>query len=259
MAETGTTGSIRRAKEVLDVMAQKPLGASLSQIIAGTEFNKTTAHRTLQSLQAINYVYQEPDTRRYFLGSALAGLARRANQSDVAALCGRAMRRLADESEDTIFLSVPEGAVSVCARVELGAFPIRTLTLEPGDRVPLGVGATGQALYAATPKKRRLAAAKANSDWMQEFNFTPELAEERTADFETRGYALNPGIVISGMSAIGLPIVSRNGRLVAALGIGAINERMTFDRIRTVLLPMLQRETKALRSKFSILEKEGLL
>lgn len=259
MNDVAPSGSISRAKAVLDVLASAPAGASLSQVIASTEFTKTTAHRTLQSLQGVHYVYQEPDTRRYHLGSALAGLARQANQSHVAALSGRAMRRLAEASEDTIFLSIPEGAVSVCARIETGAFPIRTLTLEPGDRVPLGVGATAQALYAVYPEAKRRSAAAANAAWMAEYNYTPEMAEDLARDFAARGYALNPSIAIPGMSAVALPIVSEAGTIVAAIGIGAINERMSMARIEGDLLPVLRREAECLRRKFSLLETEGLL
>lgn len=253
------SGSINRAKAVLDTLAKAPLGATLSQVIAATDFTKTTAYRTLQSLQNVHFVYQEPETRRYHLGSALALLAGRANSSNVAALAGRSMRRLADASEDTIFLSIPEGAVSVCARVELGAFPIRTLSLEAGDRVPLGVGATGQALYAATPPPRRKAAAEVNTAWMADYNYTPDLCEALVKDFETRGFALNPSIPVAGMSAVALPIVTDAGRLVGAVGIGAINERMTPDRITDDLVPILTQEVALLAKKFTTLDEGGLL
>ena len=142
---------------------------------------------------------------------------------------------------------------------ELGAFPIRTLTIDAGDRVPLGVGATAQALYAMTPKSKRLAASEANAAWMEDFNFTPALAEERCVDFHRRGYALNPSTVVAGMAAVGLPILTGSGRLVAAIGIGAINDRMSLDRIKNVLVPLLREEVAVLSEKFSILEKEGLL
>jgi DNA-binding IclR family transcriptional regulator len=243
---------------VLSALAQWPLGASLTEIMAQTEFTKTTTHRVLASLQNVNYVYQDPDSRKYHLGSALAALARTANQSDLAALSKRSLRRIADVSEDTVFLSAPEGAVSICACRELGAFPIRVLTLDAGDRVPLGVGATGQALYAATPKPKRLAAAQANVAWMAEYNYTPDRAEELAADFEQRGYALNPSIPVPGMSAVALPVITKNGRLGAAIGIGAINDRMSKNRIEDVLVPLLQKEVALLAEKFGALEQERL-
>lgn len=257
-AET-PVGSIARAQSVLAALARMPLGASFTEIMARTEFTKTTTHRVLGSLMDVHYVYQDPDSRKYHLGHALAALARVANGSDLAALARRSMRRLADATEDTIFLSAPEGAVSICVCRELGAFPIRVLTLDAGDRVPLGVGATGQALYAVTARSKRMAAARANLAWMAEYNYTPEQAEELAEDFAARGYALNPSIPVPGMSAVALPILTTSGRLVAAIGIGAVNDRMSETRIEGELLPLLQAEVALLSEKFSELEQENLL
>ncbi|MEZ5714595.1 MAG: IclR family transcriptional regulator [Paracoccaceae bacterium] len=251
-------GSIARAQAVLGALARMPLGASLTEIMARTDFTKTTTHRVLASLMEVNYVFQDPGTRKYFLGHALATLARTANQSDLAALAKRSMKRLAEACGDTIFLSAPEGAVSICVCRELGAFPIRTLTLDAGDRVPLGIGASGQAIYAVTPKSKRMAAARANAAWMAEYNYTPEKAEALAEDFQRRGYALNPSIPVPGMSAIGLPIVTRSGRVAAAFGIGAINDRMSEARIEGELVPLLRKETALLSEKLSELEQEGL-
>ena len=256
-AET-PVGSIARAQAVLSALARMPLGASLTEIMAQTEFTKTTTHRVLASLMDVHYVFQDPGTRKYYLGRALAALSRVANRSDLAALAKRSMRRIADASEDTVFLSAPEGAVSICVCRELGRFPIRVLTLDAGDRVPLGVGASGQALYAATPKATRMAAAQANVAWMADYNYTPERAEDLAEDFVRRGYALNPSIPVPGMSAIGLPILTRRGRLVAAFGIGAINDRMSMERIESKLVPLLREEVALLSEKFSVLEQEGL-
>lgn len=252
-------GSIARAQSVLAALVRTPLGASFTEIMARTEFTKATTHRVLTSLMDVHYVFQDPESRKYHLGHALASLARVANRSDLAALARRSMRRLAEASEDTIFLSAPEGAVSICVCRELGAFPIRTLTLDAGDRVPLGVGASGQALYAATSTTKRKAAARANHAWMAEFNYTPAMAEDLAQDFTQRGYALNPSIVVPGMSAISLPVLTASGRLVAAIGIGAINERMSETRIESKLLPLLIEEVLVLSDKFSELEGEDLL
>lgn len=252
-------GSIARAHAVLNAMSALPSGSSFTEIMARTDFSRTTTHRVLSSLQDVHYVYQDPETRRYHMGSALAQLARRSNQSDLAALCGRSARRVAQESGDTVFLSAPEGVASLCVMRELGDFPIRTLTLEPGDRSPIGVGATGQALFAMMPENAREAALKANENWMADYNVTPTLAEACYADFHDRGYALNASFVIPGMSAVALPVLGPDRRAIVAIGIGAINERMTADRIEETLLPLLQREVAVLTLRFETLDAEGLL
>lgn len=252
-------GSIARAHAVLNAMSAMPDGSSFTEIMARTDFSRTTTHRVLSSLQDVHYVYQDPETRRYHMGSALAQLARRSNQSDLAALCGRSLRRVAKESGDTVFLSAPEGVASLCVMRELGHFPIRTLTLEAGDRSPIGVGATGQALFAMMPDAARQAALKANANWMEKYNVTPELALRCYDDFHARGYALNASFVIPGMSAVALPVLGRNGRAIVAIGIGAINERMGIERIENDLLPLLRREVAVLTARFKTLDADGLL
>ena len=251
-------GSIARAARVLSALGDYPEGASLSELIARTGFSKTTTHRVLASLQEVHYVAQDPESRGYRIGHELALLSRRAEQNDMSELSRRGARRLADETGDTIFVAVPEGAASICVRRELGAFPIRTLTIAPGDRTPLGVGASAQALYAAMPKAKRMAAARANAGWMRDYNFTPELAEERAADAARRGYALNDSRVIQGMSAVGLPVITTSGRLVAGIGIGAINDRMSLRRIEGELVPLMREEVARLVARLDILEAEGL-
>jgi DNA-binding IclR family transcriptional regulator len=258
MSDQTPVGSIARAHEVLSALTGSPFGRSLAEVIALTDFSKTTAHRTLQSLIDVNYVFQDPTNRRYFLGSALGRLARCGNQTDIATLAGRAMTRLAERTGDTIFLGVREGAEVVCVRVELGEYPIRTLSQTLGDRLPIGVGSTGQALFAASSPTERSAILRANANWVRDYNYTPDMVEDLVRDFDTRGYALNQGIAVPQMIGVGLPVVAGNGRAIAAIGVGAIDTRMTPDRIEDCVVPAMKEEIGRLVERLDVLEAEGL-
>jgi DNA-binding IclR family transcriptional regulator len=59
------------------------------------------------------------------------------------------------------------------------------------------------------------------------------------------------------MSAAGLPVVTRTGHLVAALAVGAINERMTEERLTQVVLPALKEEAARLTDRLSDREDGG--
>lgn len=259
MTSDATVGSIARAARVLAAMGEFPAGASLSDLIARTDFTKTTTHRVLASLQDVHFVSQDPADKKYHFGRNLAGLARKANLIDLASVAQRSMRRLADLSEDTVFLSIPEGAASICIHRELGAFPIRALTLEVGSRHPLGLGANAQALLSAMSERQRAAANRMNKTWFKEYGANLQTVEEMHSDTVARGYALNPGRIIPGMAAISLPILTRQGRLVAALAIGAVTDRMSLERIETILLPALHREVEKVSARFDLLETEGSL
>lgn len=251
-------GSIARAASILEALAETPAGCALSDLIEKTGFTKTTTHRVLASLQNMQYVSQDPETRIYRLGHKLAALARTANHMDLASSAERSMKRLASLTEDTIFLSVPEGSASVCIAREVGTFPIRTLTLDCGDRRPLGIGAGALALYCALPNTRREVIGRTNVNWLSEYGFTPESLEALHDETQQCGYAKNNSGVVQGMSAIGLPVITQSGRLVAGIAIGAINDRMTQKRVETTLIPALRDEVARLSDRFSAMESENL-
>lgn len=250
------TGSIARAARVIDVLAHANNGAGLTEIMTQSEFSKTTTFRVLAALQNVKYVFQDPENREYRLGHKFTELARTAARAHIASIAMQSMKRLADRSEDTVFLSIPEGASSICVSRSVGAFPIRTLTLDKGDERPLGVGAGSLALYCSMTDARRSAACRVNRNWLAEYGTSHEELEVKFTDFQSKGYALNRGGVVSGMSALAVPIVTAEGRLVAAMAIGAIDERMDNDRIDKLLLPMLREEATQIALRLGDINKE---
>jgi len=255
MIQVPITGSIPRAARILDVLADAPEGMALSDIVARSGFTKTTTFRVLAALTDARFVEQDPLGRSYRLGRKLSDLARLSERADIAALAAHACRRLAEISGDTVFLSVPEGALSICVLRRTGAFPVRTLTLDQGDARPLGVGAGSLALYCAMDPTRRHAACRVNRGWLAEYNMDEVTLEAEVNTFRAKGYALNRGHVVEGTSAVAVPVATKGGELVAALAIGAIDTRMNDARVTRELVPALRKEAEILRSR--LFDKEG--
>ncbi len=88
-------GSIAKAAVVLEALAYHAEGATLAQLVAETELNKTTVFRVLAALQSVRYVFQDPLDRRYRMGEALSALSRKANIIDLTALAQIPLTRLA--------------------------------------------------------------------------------------------------------------------------------------------------------------------
>jgi len=248
---TAAIGSIARAAQVLDVLADHPDGAPLTAIAGRTALNKSSTHRVLSALMSVKFVTQDPASRAYRLGLRLGDLSRRAGMIDIEAEARRSMARLAAATGDTVFLSIPEGPAAVCVARMVGDYPIRTLTLDRGDRRPLGVGAGALALYGAMPAETRQRICGINAAWLAEYGFDHDALEACKARSDARGYAWNGGNVVTAMSAAGLPLVTRRGTLVAALAVGAINERMSDQRLNEVVLPALRDEAARLTKRLS--------
>lgn len=127
--------SIGRAMRLLKILAGKSHdGVMLIEIAKDAGLGNTTTHRLMAALVDAGFVFQDPATRRYRLGVAAALLGRQAQRQSMAIVAQVAVDRLASATEDTAFVSVPEGRHAVCIARALGPFPIRSLSLEVGGR-----------------------------------------------------------------------------------------------------------------------------
>jgi DNA-binding IclR family transcriptional regulator len=130
---------------------------------------------------------------------------------------------VADATGDTMYLMVRRNYYGVCLARDEGAYPIRTLTLHVEYHGDL------------SPKF---------DPW-----YTQEKIREQVENFKKRGYALLPGIMVSAMTGIALPILGPGGVLMGAISVAAINERMTEER-RPEIVSVLRHQIGELEKLF---------
>lgn len=236
MAEPDTgVKSVQRAVRILKLLASDATGWRLSDVARDCGLGKTTTHRLLAALRDEGLVHSDLETRRYALGHEMVRLGRAAGRYDICDLARPAMLRLARETEDTVFVCVREGVEAVCLDREIGAYPIKTLTLNVGDRRPLGVGAGSLALLAQYPDDEVAEIIESNRAGLEAYPaFAPPILHELVARTRDKGYAFNDGRVVSAMNAVGVPVFDPGGRVCAALSVAAIGERMRAPRVRWI-------------------------
>lgn len=223
-------------------------GWRLSDLAREAGLGKATAHRLLNALIETGFAYQSHETRRYHVGHELVRLGGLAARHDLTHLARPSLQRLARETGDTVFLSVREGLEAVCLDRQVGDFPIRTLTLDRGDRRPLGVGAGSLALLAFLPEGEIRDAIASNAARLAEFpGFAPEALARLVEETRRRGYSFNDGRIVSGMCALGAPVLDGRGRVVAAISVAAISDRMKAERVAE-LAALLTGEAEKLRA-----------
>lgn len=239
--------TIDRAATLLRALAEGASdGLRLSDVASVTGLGKTTVLRLLGALGEVGFVEHDDATRRYRLGYDLFALGLSARRFHVLDRARPALDRLAEATGDTVFLSVRDGDQALCADRRTGAYPIRTLTLSVGDRRPLGVGAGSLALLAFEPEAeiaRLLAATGAERDAFD--GFGDDALRAMIAEARRDGYSYNDGRIVSAMNAVGVPVLDPTGRVLAALSIAAIRERMQEPR-RSELVAQLTAEARAL-------------
>jgi DNA-binding IclR family transcriptional regulator len=176
----------------------------------------------------------------------LSALGRAALIQDVGAFAMPSLERLAAATEDTVYASVREGVSAVCVGREIGAFPIRTLSLEVGDRRPLGVGSGSLALLAWLPDGEIEDIVERNRGWLGRYpGFTKSYVSTIVAETRRYGFSFVDERIIPGMRAIGVPVLGNDGRPLAALSLAAITARVSGDRVNE-LVALLKTEAQEL-------------
>lgn len=241
-----TVKTVDRAARLLRSLAGHPDGAMLSAVARETGLGKGTVHRLLNALIDAGLVFQDSESKLYRLGAGLALLGHAAHRQDLATLAKPFLLQLAEETQDTIYASVREGGAAVCVAREIGAFPIRTLSLDVGHLRPLGVGSGSLALFAFLPDDEIGVLIEKNAAWLARYpSHSRKELLAKVAETRRRGYSLVEGKIIPGMNAMGVPIIGSDGRAVAALSLAAITDRVSGPRIGQ-LARMLAREAGGL-------------
>jgi DNA-binding IclR family transcriptional regulator len=247
----GENRNIGRILTVLNVLAAAAArGMRLTDVAEATGMGKSTTHRILTGMAAGGLVEQDLESGRYFVGLKMLAFANAArDRFAFSRLAEPALERLAQQTQDTVFLVARSGDESVCLDCRAGSFPIKVLTLNVGDRRPLGIGAGSMAMLAGLPDDEVERVLGGQADIRAHYQIDDIHLRSMLAATRRDGYAYNnihvlPGLESApGMAGIGVPLRRADGRPVAALLITAITARLDGPRRDTVVASMQQEAT----------------
>ena len=230
-----STQSLDRAISLLHILAASGSeGLRLIDLQEESGLTKPTVHRILDTLRDHGFVEQVSATRRYRLGNELAviGWSAARDVHDLRDLCEEDMQAVAARTGDTSFLTIRSGHEAVCIDRQSGSYPVKAFTVEVGTRRPLGVGAGGIALLAALDEERAERFIAAAETRLQKFpNVKPQQLRRAVVEARARGYSYSEGFVLKGVRGLAVPIMGPEKRVLAALSVAAIDERITPARI----------------------------
>lgn len=221
---------------VLEKVAQ--LGPiSAADVARICDINRTVAHRLLVTLASRAYVRKSE--KGYVVGPALQQLAS-AQEADVISIAKPIMRRLAQETGETVVLHSLDGTDAMVVEQAVGKQHVVRVEHSPGSRHPLHMGASGWSILAHQNDRTIKRLLKRVED--------SQAAMERIARIRTDGYALSHDELQIGVSGIAAPIVGREARCGASLAILAPNARAgTLEALAPNLLKAVDAINRQLR------------
>ena len=252
VVKTGTQ-SIERVVLMLRIVASRGRGGMrIGEISTTSELPQSTCFRMLHRLELEGLVARDAHTRKYYLGPLLHELGLLARPLyRLAELCDGPLLRLAEITQDTIYLSERSGLEAVCTHRALGDYPIKSLALDIGIRRPLGVGAGGLAILCALPPDEAESIIEVNASKYDKYGFvTAPYLRQAVAEGREKGYAFLDSVVTPGTAAIGIAFPPENP--IGAISVAAISGRLEShrrDEVARLIRPQIRAICNAISSQ----------
>lgn len=252
---TGTQAIQRCATLLRLITTYNRNGMRLVDLYRSSNLTRPTAHRLLQALVSEGFVRQDTRTKRYFLGSLtyVMGVAAAAPYTyDLRDMCQLHLREVADQTGDTVFLTMRSGFDGVCIARAEGAFPIKVFVLDVGRRRPLNIGAGALAIMSALSDDEIQRICVANQEKVKNSypGFRLEQMWQRIKRARTQGYLLNDVLEVEAVRSIAVPILDPHQRPIGAISISALKNRLVGVALEEKVR-VLRQAVEAIQDKLS--------
>lgn len=245
-ADGSGDGTVGKALDVLDRVAQAGRPVRFSELLAEGAYPKATLYRFLQTLTHQGMLSYDSDRQTYGLGVRLVRLAHAAwAQSSIAPLARPYVDRLSAEVGETIHLAQLDLGQVLYVDKRNALRPVEMFS-QAGKVGPAYCTGVGKAMLAHLPDDALARALERQSfhRFTAQTLDTPERLMAELQAIRDRGFAFDREEHEPGIICIAVPILARSGRAMAALSVTSTTARASID-VLAGLAPKLQ-ETAAL-------------
>lgn len=229
--------SVLRATRLLGCFRHGEPQLSLAELVRRGGYSKTTTYRLLTTLEVAGWLERTDGAtfrltlRPFQIGSILI------DSLDLRREAPPVMRRLSEDADQTVYLTIPAGVHAVCIeRIDRGQ-SVRVMDLHVGGSQPLHLGAAPRALLAyheddLLPELLRFGLEARTPRSLS----TPGALLVDLAATRQRGYSISDSDATLGVAAIGAPVFDLTERAIASISIGGLSEQLLPPRARDTSL-----------------------
>lgn len=226
--------SVERTFSVIEALSHKPKGASLTELTAATDLNKTTVYRLIKSVIRLGYAAKDEESGKYFLTTKMFEVGSRAiNRSDLLTISRPFLDKISDITGEAVHLVIRDGNdIVYIYKVDSGNSSIR-MSSRIGLRNPMYCTSVGKAILAELPDEE-VDDIWNNSDIRQRTPNTitdPIILKEQLRQIRANGYAIDNEENELGVKCIGASITDSSSNVLGAFSISVPAIRMDDKRM----------------------------
>ncbi|NKZ02816.1 IclR family transcriptional regulator [Actinomadura latina] len=224
-ADPSFSASLDRGLRILSALTGDRSVLGVADLARAVGLNKSTAHRYVATLTKLEYLQQDPETRKYSLGPRAVDLGFAAIDSmELTSTAGPPLQALADETGYTASMGLSDGLDVVYVdrrRSGRRSALAMDLNLHVGSRLPAYCTSMGKVLlaYKDAAELRQLLdrtdmARRGPKTITNREQLTAALARVRQS-----GVAVNDEELAPGLRSFAAPVRDRSGSVIAAVNV----------------------------------------
>lgn len=217
MAQPEKAESVRavgRALEILLAFTSQDFELTAGELLKRVDLSRPTLYRLLYTLEEHGFIVSGGEPQKFRLGPSATKLAHVVTASqDVAVLAEPILRKIWNETSETVALFVPQGSLRLCV-AELASPQPLMFKRGVGYTERIVRGATGRAILAHMDVD-----AKELRSWVQGTGIDTKVLEAELAQTRKRGYSTSRNELIEGASAVAVPFFDRRGAVAGSIGV----------------------------------------
>ncbi|WP_134699429.1 IclR family transcriptional regulator [Ammoniphilus sp. YIM 78166] len=222
--------SVERAFRITECFSIEKPELSLGEIAKKTGLTKSTVFRLLSTLLQLGYIKQDWQTQRYSLGFKFFHLgAIVISNTMLRETAIPFMKKLSEETDETISLNIAEQNERVCIEVVESPQQIRNF-VKVGQRNALWSGASGKALLAYLMEEERQLILGEQA----------EKLERELYLIRKQGCSISTDDRVKGSFAIAAPIFDHRSQIVGGLTLAGPIHRLTEEREPVLVRQVIQ-------------------
>ena len=228
--------NLERALVMLEFLAKKPYGVSMTEIVDALGFPKNSVFRIATTLVNHGYLSRDNETKKFALTKKLLSIGETAVcEEHIIEASLDIMRRLRNELDETVLLGTLLESEGVVLEQAPGGHPFKFM-VDLGTRFKIHCSAPGKAILAYLPEDE--CEAVLNKISFTRFNertiVTKPALREELKTVRDKGYAPDFAEEFESVHCIGAPILDKQGYPVASIWITGPSTRIPekrFDEI----------------------------
>ncbi len=231
--------AIARALDIMTLLAMghsPKWGLKAGEISAYLGIARPTTYRILSALEARGFAQKNEKSGRYVIGEQIPLLAlARGQKLPFLQAAEPYLQEVSAVVDDTVFFSIRNGNdVLTLARI-VGQFPIQVLSIDVGDRRPLGGITSGVAMLAKLPDAESTALIEEDEKRLAAFQFKAQEVIDFTRETRDRGFAYRQRGLIPGTKAIAVAVGTPEDPIMGAITVSGMEKRMTQERVDEII------------------------